>query len=167
MSTCVPVKTIIDTFLERLRAWEGEPLASCIFRKGPQYALNLGGAKCACIVALRELRGGEQSAGSGNNFWHTWALGVVLAVPDDDTTPEAAEDLRLDLIDEFLSFMADIDSRTMFGGAKWGVVSGCVLGMGPLFLADDKARYRYADLTVEYRSLRSQSNYVVTTASEE
>jgi hypothetical protein len=164
VSTYVPVKTILNTFLTNLRAWDGEtaeddgePLASCVFRKGPQYALNLGSAECACVVALRELIGGEQSAGSGNNFWHSWSFAVVLAVPDDETAPETTEDLRLDLIDEFLAFMADIDTRTMFGGAKWGVVSGCTLGMGKVFAADDTI-YRYADITVEYRSLRSRSN---------
>jgi len=157
MSTSVPVKTILNTFLSRARAWTVDPLASCVFRKGPQFALNLGTADCACIIALRDLAGGEQSAGSGNHFWHTWAFAVVLAVPDDETDPEAAEDMRLDLIDEFLSFMADIDTRTMFGGAKWGVVSGCSLGMGKVFTADDTI-YRYADMTVEYRSLRSRSN---------
>lgn len=157
MSYVAP-KTVLNTFLTNLRAWTGEPLASCVFRKGPQYGLKLTSAQtCACIVALRELVGGEESAGSGNNFYHSWAFAVVLLVRDDNTAPETIEDLRLDLIEQFGQFMADIDTRSMFGGAKRGHISSCRLGMGQYFPNDDTI-YRYAEITVEYRTLRSGTN---------
>jgi hypothetical protein len=154
VSTYVAPKTIIDTFVERLRAHTGEPLASCTFRKGPQVALNMGTAPCACIVALQRLEGGEESRGSGNNWMHTWRIAVWLGTPDSETSPEAAEDRRLDLIDEFGEFM--MHGRTLFGGAKVGRIASCDLGMGQYFAADDTV-YRYAECTVEYQTIRSAS----------
>jgi len=155
--TYVPPKTVLDTFVDALRDWEGEPLASCVFRKGPQYGLKLGNAPCGCVVALRRMVGGEEAAGAGNNFRNSWEFAVLLLVPDDTADPEAAEDLRLDLIDEFGAFMAHIDQRSMFGGAKVARITNCEPGFGQYFENDDTI-YRYAEVSVEYRTLRSGSN---------
>lgn len=157
MSVYVSPKTILNTFLTKLRACETDPLTDCVFRKGPQVGLNLGAAPSGCIVALRRLADGEQSTGSGNHWWHSWELAVWLGAPDSETAPETAEDLRLDLIDAFTTFMNEIETRTMFEGAKIGRITTCELGMGQYFPADDTI-YRYAELTVQYRTLRSGSN---------
>lgn len=157
MSLYVAPKLILNTFLEKVRAYTSEPLSDCVFRKGPQVGIKLGRAPSACIVALRRLADGEQSTGSGNHWWHSWQLAIWIGVPDDETHPEAAEDLRLDLIDDFTSFMGDIDTRTMFEGAKVGRITTCELGMGQYFPADDTV-WRYVEMTVEYRTLRSGSN---------
>ena len=156
--TYVPPKTVLDTFVDALRDWEGEPLASCVFRRGPQYGIKLTAAQpCACIVAVRRMVGGEEAAGSGNNFRHTWELAVLLLVRDDPDDPEGAEDMRLDLVEEFGQFMALMDTRTMFDGAKIGRISMCEFGFGQYFENDDTI-YRYAEVSVEYRTLRSGSN---------
>lgn len=157
MSAYVAPKTVLNNFLAAIRAWEGEPLASCVFRKGPQYGLKLGNAPCGCVVALRRMAGGEEAVGAGNNFRNSWEFAVLLLVPDDTADPEAAEDLRLDLVDEFGAFMAHIDQRSMFGGAKVARITNCELGFGQYFPNDDTI-YRYAEVSVEYRTLRSGSN---------
>jgi hypothetical protein len=154
----VAPKTVLNTFLAKVRAWPGEPLKSCVFRKGPQKALTLGASEdCACIIALNSLLGGEESAGSANNFYHSWQFAVALLVRDDEADPEAAEDLRLDLIEQFSQFMADIETRSMFGGAKRGRITECQLGYGQYF-EDSDVIYRYAELGIEYRTLRSGTN---------
>lgn len=151
----VTPKAILNEYLAQLRAWTTEPLKSCVFRKGPQRVIKLAGTETGfCIVALRELVGGEDSAGSGNNWWHNWQFAVLLAVPDDEEDPEASEDARLDLIEQFGQFQHQIAARTLFGGAKVGRISSCTLGIGAYFENTTQV-FRYAEITVDYRTLRS------------
>lgn len=150
----VAPKAIINQFLENLRAWETEPLASCVFRKGAQYSLKLGaGETCIGIVKLNRLVGGEQPQ-SGNSWWHEWEIGVMLLCEDDPADPETIEDRRFDLVEEFGQFMSHIDQRRLYGGAKVGRIESCE------FFEDEfeDVAYRGADITVVYRTLRSEAN---------
>lgn len=150
----VAPKAIINQFLTNLRAWETEPLASCVFRKGPQYSVKLGsGETCIGIVKLDRLVGGEQPQ-SGNSWWHEWQIGIVLLCEDDEADPETVEDRRFDLIEEFGQFMSLINQRRLFGGAKVGRIEGCDLFIDEI----DDVVYRGADIQVVYRTLRSEAN---------
>ena len=150
----VTPKTILNNYLAALRAWEGEPLASCVFRKGPQRTIRMSAAQdTICIVALRALEGGEVSAGSGNNWWHDWSFAVLLMVKDDETDPEASEDTRLDLIEQFGQCQHQMAVRTM-EGAKVGHITACTLGIGQYFENTTQV-FRYAEIVVTYKTLRS------------
>jgi len=149
----VTPKTIIDDYLTALRAWTGEPLASCVFRKGPQRTLRLSDSEeTICIVALHSLEGGEQSAGSGNNWWHNWNFAVLLMVKDDEEDPEASEDARLDLIEQFGQFQQQLTVRTL-DGAKVGHITECTLGIGEYFENTTQV-FRYAEIVVTYKTLK-------------
>jgi len=150
----VTPKTILTNYLTALRAWAGAPLAACVFRKGPQRTLTLSAAQdTICIVALRALEGGEESAGSGNNWWHNWSFAVLLMVKDDPEDPEASEDARLDLIEQFGQCQHQMSMRTM-AGAKVGHISSCTLGIGEYFENSTQV-FRYAEIVVTYKTLRS------------
>ncbi len=146
-------KDVLDMFLAGLRGWAGEPLASCVFRKGAQRSLRLTAAQeSACIVELQGLADGEQSAGSGNMWWNFWEFRVRLLVVDDEENPEASEDTRMDLLEQFGLFMHD--NRTLVAGAKVGHISEARLVFGQ-FDADPAQVYRVAETVVTYRTLRS------------
>lgn len=149
----IPPKTVITTMMTSLRAWPDEPLASCVFRRGPQRALKTTIAqKCACIIELAGMPDGEQSKGSGNNWWHNWAIKVLLMVKDDEADPEGAEDMRLDLLEEFLQWLQS--NRSLLDNAKVGKVTGLDLGL-LAFAENERQVWRYADVTLDYRTLRS------------
>ena len=152
MATPPATKAIKNALLAALRAhaWP-DALKPIVFRKGPQLALKLAGTeKCVVIVASENLGEGEQSAGSGNAWWTTPALKVVLLVPDDQT--ETSEDLRDDLYDEFCAFLHD--QRTLLDTVKVCHVAAGTWRIGQLF-EDTHQVFRAVDLTVSYRTLRS------------
>ncbi len=148
----VTPKDFVDAFLTALRADTGTMLSTAIFRKGPQRALRLAGTETAIVfVAVSGMEGGEQSAGSGNNWWHEWRLECTLMVPDDEADPEGAEDARLDLLDEFGEFL---HANRTIGGAKVGHMSSAELQFGTLFENTTQV-FRAARVVVTYRTLRS------------
>jgi len=150
----VTPKAILNNYLAALRAWEGEPLASCIFRKGPQRTVNTTAVEdTICVVALKSLEGGEVSAGSGNNWWHDWAFAVLLMVKDDEAHPGTSEDTRLDLIEQFGQCQQQMSVRTL-DGAKVGKITACNLGIGEYFENSTQV-FRYAEIVVTYKTLRS------------
>lgn len=145
-------KDILDAFMVALRADTGTVLGACTKRKGQQHTVRLAtGEVGAVIVTLDRLAGGEQSAGSGNHWWHNWTFAVDLAVPDDETNPEAAEDLRLDLLSDFMEFMQA--NRCMFAAMTGHVTEAkCVLMS---LSSEDQQVWRGVELQVNYKSLRS------------
>lgn len=150
-------KAALNAYLVALRAhtWPAA-LTPIVFRKGPQRALKLDGTeKAICIIALEKLEGGEVSAGAGNHWWHNWGFKVVLLVPDDEDAPEASEDARLDLIDEFAACLHA--NRTLTDGtaeAKVGKVDACELSIGTLF-ENTQQVFRAATITTSYKTLKA------------
>ena len=150
--------TIIDDFLTALRAWAVTttgPLGDAAIRKGPLQTLKLKtstGQNCAVVVQLEMLDGGEQQAGSGNHWWHTWQLKVLLLVPDDDEHPDTAEDLRCQLLDDFMEFIHS--DRCLSAGAKTGKVGAAEFLLGSL-AAEDAQVWRTVETSVSYKALRS------------
>jgi len=148
----VTPQELIDAYLVAIRAWEGEPLASCVFRRGPQRTLSMSAAQETIgIVAFRALD--EESAGSSNKWWTNQSLAVLLMVKDDEADPEASEDTRLNLIEEFGQFQQQLTVRTL-DGAKVGHITSCTLGIGEYFENTTQV-FRYAEIVVTYKTLRS------------
>jgi hypothetical protein len=153
-------KDILNAFMAALRADTGTVLAACTKRKGPQHTVRLAtGATAAngvqdvgvVFVALDNLQGGETPAGSGNTWWHVWTFAVNLAVPDDESDPETAEDLRLDLLSDFMEFMHS--NRCCFAAMTGHIASAkCVLMS---MSAEDQQVWRGVEVTVTYKALRS------------
>jgi hypothetical protein len=149
---------IIDEFITALRTYSGTSsgtLHTAAIRKGPLHTLKLKtatGQNCAVIVQLENLEGGEQGAGSGNHWWHVWALKVLLMVPDDEEAPDTAEDLRCTLLDDFMAFIQEHRCNT--AGVKTGKVSAAEFILGSL-AAEDQQVWRSVELTVTYKALRS------------
>ena len=153
----VPPKTFVNAYLALLRAWTTAPLSTCVFRKGPIQAYTPGSEPGLCIVEVAGLPTGEEPHASGNAWKHDWQLTVWLLVPDTEESPETAEDARLDLVNEFLSFMHA--NRTMgtggtSGGVKVGRVTGCEFSVNTLF-ANTQQVYRAAKMTVMYQTIKN------------
>ena len=147
-------KAIIDEFLADIRAYattsSGELHTSSV-RKGPIHTLRLGsGITCGVVVSLEGLDGGEQSAGTGNHWWHDWTLNVLLIVPDNESDPGAAEDIRCELLDDFMAFVHS--DRCLVGGVKKGFVSGATFSMASLS-AEEQQVWRAVECKVTYKAL--------------
>ena len=148
----VTAKELIDAYLTALRAWAVEPLASCVFRRGPQRTISMSAAQDTIgIVAFQGLD--EESAGSSNKWWTNPRLAVLLMVKDDEEDPDASEDTRLDLIEQFGQFQNQMTVRTL-DGAKVGHITACTFGIGEYFENTTQV-FRYAEIVVTYKTLRS------------
>lgn len=150
-------KDIIDNFIDAIRTYASTStgaLKDATVRKGPLFTLKLGAShKSAVIVSLQTLEGGEQAAGAGNHWWHDWVLKVDLLVPDAngrDLTVTGQEDLRCDLLDDFMQFIHE--TRCLITGVKTGRVSSAEFYIASLS-EEDQQVFRSVELRVNYKAL--------------
>ena len=150
-------KDILDTFIDALRTYASTSagaLKDATVRKGPLFTLKLGANhKSAVIVSLQTIEGGEQAAGSGNHWWHEWVLKVDLLVPDANgstLTVTSQEDLRCDLLDDFMEFIHA--TRCLITGVKTGRVTSAEFGISALS-EEDQQVFRTVELRVNYKAL--------------
>ena len=149
-------KDILDNFIDALRTYASTStgaLKDSTVRKGPLFTLKLGSRKSAVIVSLQTLEGGEQAEGSGNHWWHDWVLKVDLLVPDAngrDLTVTGQEDLRCDLLDDFMQFIHE--TRCLIDGVKTGRVSSAEFAIASLS-DEDQQVFRSVELRVNYKAL--------------
>lgn len=146
-------KTIVDDYLAALRASTETYLSQLVFRKGPQHTVKLPVDKVGVgFVRLEGMPGGEQGAGSGNVWRHPWSLRTILAIPDDISDPEGCEDLRLDILGDFLEFIQD--TRCVSEHVKTGRLVQCDLVLAPL-AAEQEQVWRCIDAIITYSARRS------------
>lgn len=149
-------KDILDNFIDALRTYASTStgaLKDSTVRKGPLFTLKLGSHKSAVIVSLQTIEGGEQAAGTGNHWWHEWVLKVDLLVPDANgstLTVTSQEDLRCDLLDDFMEFIHT--TRCLITGVKTGRVTSAEFGIASLS-EEDQQVFREVDLRVNYKAL--------------
>ena len=149
-------KDILDNFIDAIRTYATTStgaLKDATVRKGPLFTLKLGSHKSAVIVSLQTLEGGEQAAGSGNHWWHEWVLKVDLLVPDANgstLTVTGQEDLRCDLLDDFMEFVHE--TRCLITGVKTGRVTSVEFAIASLS-EEDQQVFRSVELRVNYKAL--------------
>jgi len=149
----VPVKEVVDDLMELMRAWEGFTEASVVFRKGPVRALRTSETpRPVIILTCLGLPAGEEGAGIGNHWWHNWQLQVSLLVPDDIDDPEGAEDLRYDLLEEFMDFVHE--NRTLLTSYKVGRVASVEFLFSTL-TDDGQQVYRACRIVLGYKTLKA------------
>jgi len=143
-------KTMLNALLAALRAWDSWPEPP-VFRKGPQQALTLGEQEnVAILVALDQMVGGEQAAGSHNRWWHEWQIRLDIMVKDILDQADYAEDLRLDTLEEFLHFVHD--NRDL-GTAQVWYISSMECGLGA-FAEGQQQVFRWVTVRLQYKTLR-------------
>ena len=149
----VRVGTFKAAFLAALRAWTVEPLASAVIRVGPCHSLRLTSTQTALvIVTWLGMPGGETSAGSGNNWKRRYNYEVLLAVPDDEDDPDAADDALIDLFDQFEDFMHEITTRSLAGARVGHIVSAPTVVL-PLF-ENTEQLFRAIPCEINYETLK-------------
>jgi hypothetical protein len=149
----VRVGTFKTAFLAALRAWPVEPLASAVVRVGPCHSLRLTtGQTALVIVTWLGMPAGETSAGSGNNWKRRYQYEVLLAVPDNEDDPDAADDALINLFDEFEDFMHDIGTRSL-AGIRVGHITAAPVVIVPLF-ENTEQLFRCVVCDVSYETLK-------------
>lgn len=134
-----------------MRAWDGEPLKSAVFRVGPVRSVRLTGSEPALvIVSFMGLEGGERSAGSGNHWFQNPAFEVLLAVPDDEEDPETTDTNLLALLKEWCLLLQTIRS---LGGARVVHMRAAPVLVLPLF-ENSTQIFRAIPVDLQYQTMR-------------
>ena len=147
----VRVGTFKAAFLAALRAWTVEPLASAVIRVGPCHSLRLTSTQTAIvIVTWLGMPGGETSAGSGNNWKRRYNYEVLLAVPDDEDDPDAADDALIALFNEFEDFM---HANRSLASVRVGHIAAAPTVIVPLF-ENTEQLFRAIPCEINYETLK-------------
>ena len=123
-----------------------------LFRKGPQYSVNLGTRAALVLVGYAGMPGGEETHGISNKMRYRWSLEVLLLVPDNIDDPDTAEDTRLDLIDSYATFVQT--TRGVAGANRHQIRE--VEHLAQQMFAQPETIFRGARLGVELSYTRSE-----------